>query len=255
MEDPFGGSRSEQSKAAGLTDIVNSVFYDMVVKARDGETTKNYYYISVIGYGDDVSSGLSGSLSGKQIISIEELANNTLRVEKREKKESDGTGQLVEKPYKMPIWVDPVASGMTPMREAFLQAKEIIEPWISDHSEGFPPIVINVTDGEANDGDPEEIAEDIKQLKTNDGNALVFNAHLSSSRSIPIQFPDRIDGLPDDFAKMLFRMSSNLPQPMLEVAKAESFIVGEGSRGFVFNSDFVNLVQFINIGTRPANRG
>jgi hypothetical protein len=253
MEDPFGGSKSEQSKAAGLADVVNSALHNMVAKATNGENIKNYFYLSVIGYGSDVSSGLSGALSGKQMVTIEDLGKNPLRIEDRKRKVSDGAGQLVELAFKMPIWVDPLAQGSTPMRKAFQQAKNIIESWILDHPEGFPPILINVTDGEANDGDPEEIAEDIKQIQTDDGNVLVLNVHLSSSRATPIQFPSLIDGLPDDFARMLYRMSSPLPPAMLAEAKNEGFSIGDGSKGFIFNSDAVSLVQFLNIGTRPAN--
>ena len=40
---------------------------------------------------------------------------------------------------------------------------------------------------------------------------------------------------------------------MRSLAQQEGFEVGDGSRGFVFNADPVSVIQFLDIGTRPAN--
>jgi hypothetical protein len=45
-------------------------------------------------------------------------------------------------------------------------------------------------------------------------------------------------------------MSSELPPHMREYAASNHYDVREGSRGFVYNSDMVSLVQFLDIGTR-----
>ena len=39
----------------------------------------------------------------------------------------------------------------------------------------------------------------------------LYNAHLSSRPDPAIEFPDKEQGLPDDYAKMMFRMSTVLP--------------------------------------------
>jgi hypothetical protein len=91
-------------------------------------------------------------------------------------------------------------------------------------------------------------------LATTDGNVLVFNVHLSEVAAMPVQYPDREDGLPDDLAKRLFRMSSVLPESSRNLAATLDLAVNEDSRGFVFNSDMAALVQFLDIGTRgPSN--
>ncbi len=91
-------------------------------------------------------------------------------------------------------------------------------------------------------------------LGTNDGNALVFNIHLSEVAAMPVQYPDTEDALPDDLAKRLFRMSSVLPEPSRNLAATLDLPVTENSRGFVFNADMTALVQFLDIGTRgPSN--
>lgn len=48
----------------------------------------------------------------------------------------------------------------------------------------------------------------------------------------------------------LFEMSSELPLHMREYAANNHYDVSDGSRGFVYNSDMVSLVQFLDIGTR-----
>ena len=67
------------------------------------------------------------------------------------------------------IWFEPIAENGTPMCEGISYAKRIVEKWIVSHMESYPPVVINVTDGESTDGNPLSNAKDIAQLKTNDG--------------------------------------------------------------------------------------
>ena len=128
-----------------------------------------------------------------------------------------------------------------------------LEEWVSNHSESFPPIVINITDGMATDGDPENFALRIMDLATTDGNVLVFNAHLSSVGAMPALFPSQVTGLPDEYATKLFRMSSVLPESCRNLAATQGIPVDEGSRGFVFNANLEALVQFLDIGTTTQN--
>ena len=87
-------------------------------------------------------------------------------------------------------------------------------------------------------------------MKTTDGNVLLFNAHISNSQSNPVEFPAKEDGLPDNFAKLLFRMSSQLPPKLLEAAKNEGYGGKPGTRGFVFNADLVSVIRFLDLGTK-----
>ena len=50
----------------------------------------------------------------------------------------------------MPIWLEPQADNGTPMDEAFERAARL-STWRSKWPNGFPPSVINITDGAAND--------------------------------------------------------------------------------------------------------
>ena len=58
--------------------------------------------------------------------------------------------------------------------------------------------------------------------------------------------------MPDDHARLLFRMSSELPPKLVEVARASNYRVGPKARGFVFNADLVAVIRFLDIGTRVA---
>ena len=50
---------------------------------------------------------------------------------------------------------------------------------------------------------------------------------MSSQPGRPIEFPDKEEGFPDDFARLLFRMSSPLPDKMKQVfADAAIYCMG-----------------------------
>jgi hypothetical protein len=89
-------------------------------------------------------------------------------------------------------------------------------------------------------------------LTTTDGAVLLFNAHLSSRPSRSLEFPDREERLPDDYARLLFRMSSRLPVRLQTAAQQEGFAVSDATRGFVFNADLVSVIRFMDIVTKVA---
>ncbi|MEM3486403.1 MAG: hypothetical protein QXI12_12375 [Candidatus Methanomethyliaceae archaeon] len=254
MSDLWGGSEGGESKADGLAVIINRLLQNLVIKCAKSEGVRDYYHVGVIGYGMSVGPAFSGALAGRKLIPISEIANSPARIEERTKKVSDGAGGLVDQTIKFPVWFDPVASGGTPMCAALNLAKEIVQDWIAEHPSCFPPIVINITDGEATDGNPIGPANEIRGLTTSDGNVLLFNIHLSSIRVTPIEFPSNEEPLPDAFARLLFNMSSVLPPHLQNAAKQDGYDkITEASRGFVFNADIVAVIRFLEIGTRPSN--
>lgn len=253
MADPFGSGDSNRTKADSVGDAINRLLQNLVLKCAKEEGVRDFYHVGVIGYGVRVGSAFSGSLAGRDLVPISEIANLPARIEERSKKEDDGAGGLVDRSIRFPIWFDPVANGSTPMCQALVQARSVVQGWLAQHPGCFPPIVINITDGEATDGDPNAAADDIRKLTSDDGEVLLFNVHLSSQGESAIKFPDSDTGLPDKFAKLLFQMSSPLPAFMRSIAKQEGHQVSDGTRGFVFNADIVAVIQFLDIGTRPSN--
>jgi hypothetical protein len=251
-------SASGRTKAQGVSDAINRLLQNLAIKCAKQEGVRDYYNVGVIGYGGDgtanrVGPAFSGSLYGRDLVPLSEIANNPAKIEERTKKVDDGAGGLVDQKTKFPIWFEPVASGGTPMCQALAKAHAVLEDWLRQHPACFPPIAINITDGEATDGDPLAGAEAIRSLSSSDGNVLLFNVHVSSQRAAPIEFPDSDSALPDQFAKLLFGMSSVMPPYMHAMARQEGIAATDATRGFVFNADMVAVIRFLDIGTRPSN--
>lgn len=253
MDDPFGAGDAGKKKADGVADAINRLLQNLVIKCAKSEGVRDYYHVGVLGYGAKVGPAFSGPLAGKDLVPISEVADHPARVEERSKKVEDGAGGLVDQTVKFPVWFDAVAQGGTPMKGALERAHGVLAGWLAEHPSCFPPIVINISDGESTDGDPSSAAQEVTRLAGDDGNALLFNVHLSSQRAAPVEFPDTEATLPDQYAKLLFHLSSPLPGYMRNVAQQEGYPVTDGTRGFVFNADMVSVVRFLDIGTRPSN--
>jgi len=253
MDDPFGGGEEGRKKSDGVADAINRLLQNLVIKCAKSEGVRDYFHVGVLGYGSTVGPAFGGSLAGRELVPISLIADHPARVEERTKKVDDGAGGLVDQTVKFPVWFDPAARGATPICQVLKQAIAILESWLAQHPSCFPPIVINITDGESTDGDPTQVASELRGLSSQDGNSLFFNVHLSSSRSDPIEFPDGGSALPDEYAQLLFHLSSALPEYMRKVAQQEGYQVTDGARGFVFNADMVSVIRFLDIGTRPSN--
>jgi hypothetical protein len=252
MADPFGGE-TQGSKADFVADVVNRTLHDLVIRCTKTEEIRNYYHVAVIGYGGAVHPALLGELAGRELVPIGELADKPARIETRNKKVPDGAGGVVEQQVRFPVWLEAAASGGTLMCEALGLTLRLVEQWVGEHRNGFPPTILHLTDGQSSDGDPSAIAQQITALKTGDGNALLYTCHVSSTRGGKVEYPSGETALADDFAKALYRMSSALPESFVRAAAQMGIPAGEGARGFVFNGDAASVVQFFDIGTRPAN--
>jgi hypothetical protein len=249
MLGPTSGA-PDRRKADAVADSINRLLYTLVLRCVWGQQVLDRFHVGVIGYGRQVTSGLGGPLAGRDLVPVSEVARSPLRVEQRVNKVDDGRGHLVEQPVRFPIWFEPAADGKTPMVAALERAAAVVGGFVVEHPTCYPPLVVNLSDGEATDGNPEMAAAHIRQLSSDDGCTLLFNVHLSSTPARPIEFPDSEAGLPDDFARRLFRMSSCLPPPMLGPARQAGLDVSGASRGFVFNADLASVVRFLDIGTR-----
>jgi hypothetical protein len=252
MIKPFGGEVGK-IKAQGVADAINRLLQNLVLKCAKSEGIRDYFHVGVIGYGMQVAPAFGGKLAGRRLVPISEIANSPLRVEQRTRKVDDGAGGLVEQKFKFPLWFEPTGEGKTPMCEALGVAKQTMAEFIGKFPNCYPPMVLNITDGMATDGIPLTAATALRGVTTSDGSVLLFNAHISSRPERPIEFPDQEQGLPDDYAKMLFRMSSPLPAKLQAAARSEGIRVSDATRGFVFNADLVSVIRFMDIGTKVAH--
>lgn len=248
-ERPDDGGRM---KSEFVADVLNKTLYTLVTSCSKADGVRNYFDVGVIGYnGAGVSNGLGGALASGALHPIAAVADAPLRVEERARKVDDGAGGIVEQKAKFPVWFEPKNEGGTPMRAALTRAAELVAEWCDAHPNSYPPTILHVTDGEATDGNPEDAAQTLWQLHTNDGQALLFNLHVTTKGGREIVFPGGDDGLIDDYARMLYRMSSPLPQHLGKLAGEKGYPIAAGSRGFIFNADPKLIVDFFDIGTRP----
>jgi hypothetical protein len=253
MADAFPGEGAKR-KADGVADAINKLLQNLVIRCAKEEGVRDYFHVGVIGYGSKVGPAFGGPLSGKQLAPISEIANSPVRVEERTKKVDDGAGGLVDQRVRFPIWFEPTTGGGTPMCQALGLGKTILQGWLAQHPNGFPPAVIHITDGESTDGDPAQAMREITSLSSNDGNVLLFNLHLSSNpNAVSTAFPDSAVQLPDQFARTLFDGATLLTPFMRNVATEHGFQLGEGAKCFVLNAELVLVIQALDIGTRPSN--
>lgn len=251
MVESWGGE-SEKTKAQGVADAINRLLQALVLRCSKGEEILDRYYVGVIGYGGAVTPGFPiKALAGSVLQPISQIDAHPLRVEQGMARVEDGAGGWVEEPEEYPLWFEPQAQGKTLMCAALRAAREVISDFVGRHPRCFPPIVINITDGMASDGlfEPEALA--LWRLKSEDGNVLLFNLHISGRGERPILFPNNDQSLCDDYARRLFSTSTPLPAAMLRQAQILESSVVEGARGFAFNADLSSVVSFLDIGTRP----
>lgn len=251
MADPFGGGGGKKDQK--VADAINNLLFNLTIKCAKSEGVRDYYHVGVVGYGEKVGPALGGELAGKELVPISKVADSPERIDERVKKVEDGAGGIIEQKVRFPIWFSPLSKGGTPMSEALKRAQAIVQGWLTEHPDCFPPIVINITDGESTDGSPQKAAEALRVLRSSDGEVLLFNVHLSSKGGSSFEFPSSESELPDQYARQLFNMSSPLPEHIRSAASQEGFQVSENSRGFVFNADIVAVIRFLDIGTRPSN--
>ena len=163
------------------------------------------------------------------------------------------TGEIPKKK-----WIKPSALGNTPMSLGFTKSLEIIQNWIQSHNDSHPPILINITDGIYTDQDPSSLVGEIRSQKTSNGSVLVFNIHIhENDHNGPIVFPDDSfippidsDGNPIEVASKLFNMSSKLTHTMVVTGLSMKKNLTPDSRGFAYNANFTDLIDFLQIGTR-----
>jgi hypothetical protein len=250
MEEGIAGS--ERPKGDALSRAINRFIRDLIFQCLKGDRPLHRFDVSVIGYCTDeegrpiVGPAFQGALSNRDIVSVSDLYDYPLREEVKEV--DDGDGGLVTR--RTPVWYDLKPRGGTPMVQGLRYCYNVAQQWIASHPDSFPPIVIHVTDGEPTDGDPESVADDLRDLKTRDGALLLFNCHLSARADTPLLFPAYEFDIPGEDSQMLFRMSSMLPEPCMRNAASKGYQFDPAARGLVFNGDSTALIQLIHIGTR-----
>lgn len=257
------GSMAEQiaflgrrmSKAEAVAIVANRLLFELSERARRSDGIRDYYDIAVLGYSGEKIEPLLGTC--KQFYSIPEImrmADTLPTGGQSEYRLPDGSAALLDE-VPIPAWIVPAARGETPMYEALLDVRDLLLQWTMEpaHAESFPPVVFNITDGEATDCDDDELQEvcrQIRSLRTADGNVLLINIHIASGtaeRSVIFPTADEAS-YGSRYATLLYACSSEMPAAF-EPAIREIRGGVPPYRGMSYNASVPELIAILNIGS------
>lgn len=259
MQQQIRFGRMITTKAEAVTYSANALLTELVDRCRRADGVRDYYDIAVLGYCADRVESL---LPTTGFISVKELSQNMPATQSIafEEELADGSQSLIR--FRQHRWIESLAEGRTPMYEALYRAKELIQEWCDNphNSDSFPPIVINITDGEPTDcreADLRDICSLIKRTSTSDGNALLLNIHICSDQSLDsVIFPTHEEiAQACDKARLLADCSSIMPQafetaisPLKSVGSIPPYIA------MGYNATVLELLSMINIGSRSITQ-
>lgn len=210
----------KMTKNDALNKIVNTTLHETVLGCKGYDGVKDYFDIAILGYHKNRVINLLEPFTGKEgFCNINDIVNSKINTKTYNyiRTKEDGTTFISQRSITQYIKTEPY--GTTPMYKALENAHSLLQKWIIEHKgrKCFPPILINITDGEMSDATNSEmimISQRIKRLSTENGAVIFFNIHLSSQvNAESIAFPTTSDSLPDiRNIKLMHEMSSELPE-------------------------------------------
>lgn len=247
----FGGKQT--TKAQAVASVTNSLIDEVINHCHRQRGIGDYFDVAIVGYGGEESTQLMGAdfMTISQLHKMETpLSTETIPMRLP-------NGEVVECSVKRRCWIAPRSKGQTPMGDALRTAKRLAQSWCRLNPNSFPPLVINITDGEATDATSEQLldlAEQLKATSTNDGNTLLFNIHICAEHDTPssvLQFPSTSDPLPDTpYTQLLWKMASPLPAVFdSSIIELRGHAVAPPFRAVCYNCSANQLPALLNIGT------
>ena len=210
----------QTTKAEAVAEVTNRLLFELIERARRSDEVRDYYDIAVLGYsGDGIVSLLNDP---EPLVPVSRLAALPVDFAETVVERRMPDGEATFRKISMPAWIAPKAVGQTPMYEALLQIRDLTQAWCTNpaHSESFPPIVFNITDGEASD-----------------------------SRSL--LFPTE-EEIPADnrYARLLHDCSSPMPEELSEaIRQVRGDLAKPPFRGMSYNTSIAELIAILNIGS------
>ena len=244
------------SKAEVVSMVVGRLIDELILRSHRDNGYRHYYDIALIGYsgeqvysllGDEIMFHPTTLLAGRDVPTTDyALGYKTL---------NSGTHTFREK---VSLWVEPVAHGATPMYKMICSVTDLVAEWCAkeENSESFPPLVFNITDGEASDANYDMLRSASHRLQstgTKDGNTLFINVHISSDTNhSPLLFPNIHEvSLSIRHAHLLMDMSSVMPEQMHSyISQCRSESSKPPYIAMSYNASISELVAMLNIGSR-----
>lgn len=244
-------------KGEGVAYAANAIMQELYLCACRDNEVHNYYDVSIMSYsGRGVRSMLDGEapylpitkIQSRDGVWVDFVCLNPLHAPDQ----SHGSKIVLS------------AEGYTPMYEALYSVYEIMQEWCDkeENYDSMPPIVFHITDGQATDGNMQDIidiSERLRALSTGDGNLLLVNIFLGVSNfGERLVFPteEELDEHPNAFFRAMGHSLSVMPNiyhPLIREIRGDG--VRGNYRGVGFNVSIVDMISMLNIGTMSVTIG
>lgn len=241
--------------------VIGRLIDELILRSHRDNGYRHYYDIAVVGYSEDSVYSLLGEdiafvpiteLAGRNVRRVPYmLSYNTL---------NEASCSFCEN---VSLWVEPRAQGATPLYKMMGCITTLVEEWCAkeENSASFPPLVFNITDGEASDADYGRLlgaAHRLRETGTTDGRTLFMNVHISSNTEYsPTVFPTALE-VPATvrYARLLMDMSSTIPEQFNRyVGECRLKYAAPPYIAMSYNASMSELVAMLNIGTRSLVTG
>ena len=255
MEEQVLFNSTRMTKADSVALVTNRLISELMLRSYREDGVRDYFDIAVIGYSGDKATSLLGERG--EFVRSSQLAQMECPKRKITRERLLPGGESVITTLEQKYWITPRAEGSTPMYAALLSAYDLAGRWCRKvhNRHSYPLTIFNITDGEASDGDSEDlldISDKIRQLHTDDGNVLLLNIHISSHEgNEPVIFPASKEELPQDkYAQLLYDMSSTMPAAYNEtIFQIRDNSIEPPFRGMSYNTSITDLIAMMNIGS------
>lgn len=252
---------SDLSKAEVVSMVTGKLIDELIMRAHRDNGYRHYYDIALVGYSKDSVYTLLGdelafypitTLAGQRVRRAPYmLPYNTI---------NRGMSPILEE---VSMWVEPSAQGSTPMYKMINCVTDLVKGWCDreENKESFPPLVFNITDGEASDADYDMLrsaAARLKKTGTRDGNTIFANVHITSEiNHAPILFPNMHEvPLSIRHAHLLMDMSSIMPEQLHSyICECRSNYAAPPYMAMSYNASMSELIAMLNIGSRSLVMG
>ena len=239
--------KTSYSMAYGASQAVNKAIGEIVFRCTKEGEVKPRVMIGVYGYHHDQVEWAIRDTASEQggLASITSVAANV----------KDEVFDDEDETYS-PVFVQEAAGGGTPMAEALDQIVGIVENFAQNNPNSYPPIVINITDAISTDMDINDLSTKcsaIKSISTSDGNALVWNIHISNTSGETVLCPDDGSSMPDELAKAMLDAASPVPERAKGYAQTMySWDLGEEAKCMAYNAEAKDLVRLLSFASSVA---
>lgn len=239
--------KSGYSMAYGASQAVNKAIGEIALRCTKEGVVKPRAMVGVYGYHHDQVEWAIRDTASEQggLASITSVDANV----------KDEVFDDEDETY-VPVFVLEAAGGGTPMAEALDQIVGIVENFAQNNPNSYPPIVINITDAGSTDMDINDLSTKcsaIKSISTSDGNALVWNIHISNTSGETVLCPDDGSSMPDELAKAMLDAASPVPENAIVYARTMySWELGEEAKCMAYNAEAKDLVRLLSFASSVA---